>query len=175
MCSGFCRRVPTVLNPNTVTTQPQQDIGQEGKVKRKSTVAGVLSAPDGPEASPSFSAPPEPRSSSLDELNPILSPVTSGNENSTDKYPCKKRTQEVTPNVSSSTFNRTFPCKKRRIKINPSECPVHTMADTYPVQKILSQRLSKEGTKEVKVRWQQCSGCGIKWKDTWEPFNEIFP
>ncbi|KAL7830117.1 hypothetical protein SRHO_G00312440 [Serrasalmus rhombeus] len=108
---------------------------------------------DGPEASPSFSAPPEPRSSSLDELNPILSPVTSGNENSTDKYPCKKRTQEVTPN----------------------ECPVHTMADTYPVQKILSQRVSKEGTKEVKVRWQQCSGCGIKWKDTWEPFNEIFP
>ncbi|XP_037398727.1 putative uncharacterized protein DDB_G0290521 [Pygocentrus nattereri] len=130
---------------------------------------------DGPEASPSFSAPREPRSSSLDELNPILSPVTSGNGNSTDKYPCKKRTQEVTPNVSSSTFNRTFPCKKRRIKINPSECPVHTMADTYPVQKILSQRVSKEGTKEVKVRWQQCSGCGIKWKDTWEPFNEIFP
>ncbi|XP_076850074.1 uncharacterized protein LOC143499019 [Brachyhypopomus gauderio] len=167
------------LNLTPVTSEEENStVVLNLEVKSSSSDAPETSpfSSDGPEANHSSSdAPTEAHGSSSDELNQILSPVTSGNENSTDKHPFKKRTREVMPNVSSSTFDPTFPCKKRRININPSECPIHTMADNYPVQNILSQRVSKEGTKEVKVRWQQCSGCGIKWKDTCEPFSKIFP
>ncbi|KAK7163001.1 hypothetical protein R3I93_007137 [Phoxinus phoxinus] len=55
-----------------------------------------------------------------------------------------------------------------------AECQVHPRLKTFPYDKIIRNRMSKEGVKEVKVRWKPCSGCGMKWTDTWEPYNLFF-
>ncbi|XP_030260610.1 flocculation protein FLO11-like isoform X2 [Sparus aurata] len=76
-----------------------------------------------------------------------------------------------TPPVSSC---HTHPQKNRRKRgMNQmSECPIHQGSSSFPYKKILRQRI-REGRVEVLVQWHPCSGCGTKWKNSWEPKDNI--
>ncbi|XP_056602656.1 uncharacterized protein LOC130419743 isoform X1 [Triplophysa dalaica] len=65
------------------------------------------------------------------------------------------------------------PKSSTRMRYKIKDCPVHLNQEHFPVLKTLGVRISQHGEKEIKVRWQPCSGCGAKWKDTWEPY-ELF-
>ncbi|XP_051986454.1 uncharacterized protein LOC127646682 isoform X2 [Xyrauchen texanus] len=60
--------------------------------------------------------------------------------------------------------------KKRQIKrkADHKECPMHKESTSFPYKKILRKRI-REGHAEVLVQWHPCSGCGKKWKNSWEP------
>ncbi|KAK7120511.1 hypothetical protein R3I94_020499 [Phoxinus phoxinus] len=60
--------------------------------------------------------------------------------------------------------------KKRQIKrkADHKECPMHKESTSFPYKKILRKRI-REGQAEVLVQWHPCSGCGKKWKNSWEP------
>ncbi|XP_041859857.1 uncharacterized protein LOC121651617 [Melanotaenia boesemani] len=66
--------------------------------------------------------------------------------------------------------------KKRKLCRNAdiSECPIYQGLSVFPYKRILKQRL-REGCVEVLVEWQPCSGCGAKWKNSWEPKDNILP
>ncbi|XP_028833959.1 uncharacterized protein LOC114789062 isoform X2 [Denticeps clupeoides] len=74
------------------------------------------------------------------------------------------------PNGGSdlSTTMEKSSAKKRRI----SECTHDVYGSVYPVEKILRRRLH-EGRNEMRVKWQPCSLCGAKWKNTWEPAESL--
>ncbi|KAG9269820.1 hypothetical protein AMEX_G5566 [Astyanax mexicanus] len=74
------------------------------------------------------------------------------------------------PSDNSDRCRKHVPNNKR--KKNQEECTIHLNADTYPYEKIIRRRV-REGKKEVLVRWKPCSGCGLAWKDTWEPSDEF--
>ncbi|KAG9278144.1 hypothetical protein AMEX_G3867 [Astyanax mexicanus] len=172
--------VPNLVNPSSSSAPEVNPSSLDTKEfsSRKRTQK-ILSKVVFDLVNPSTSCAPEvnPSSSGAPEVNPSSSCAPEVNPSSldTNKFSSRKRTQKILSKVSktSSSFGPTFACRKRRM-FHPNDCPVHTVAETHPFEKILSQRVSEEGTKEVKVRWKQCSGCGIKWKDTWEPFSEFF-
>ncbi|XP_073728513.1 uncharacterized protein [Misgurnus anguillicaudatus] len=64
--------------------------------------------------------------------------------------------------------------KKGQIKrkADPKECPMHEESTSFPYKKILRKRI-REGHTEVLVQWHPCSGCGKKWKNSWEPSGNI--
>ncbi|XP_067296240.1 uncharacterized protein [Pseudorasbora parva] len=76
---------------------------------------------------------------------------------------------------NSSTIVPKTGGKQGKWMYKQEECQVHPRLKTFPYDKIVRRRTSKEGVKEVKVRWKPCSGCGMKWADTWEPNNLFFP
>ncbi|XP_077094628.1 uncharacterized protein LOC143746582 isoform X3 [Siphateles boraxobius] len=78
------------------------------------------------------------------------------------------------PDNSSTLIARTGG-KQRKWMYKQAECQVHPRLKTFPYDKIISRRMSNEGVREVNVRWKPCSGCGMKWTDTWEPYNLFFP
>ncbi|XP_051769384.1 uncharacterized protein LOC127523010 isoform X3 [Ctenopharyngodon idella] len=63
--------------------------------------------------------------------------------------------------------------KLKKFNYKIKDCPVHLNKEDFPFVKTMGTRISRNGKKETKVRWQPCSGCGVKWKDTWEPY-ELF-
>nr|XP_055048136.1 uncharacterized protein LOC129433499 [Misgurnus anguillicaudatus] len=67
---------------------------------------------------------------------------------------------ENDPHLSVSQTN------KFRYKIK--DCPVHLLKEHFPFVKTMGTRKAKNGINKQRFRWQPCSGCGVKWKDTWE-------
>ncbi|NP_001108584.1 uncharacterized protein LOC100141499 [Danio rerio] len=63
--------------------------------------------------------------------------------------------------------------KQKKWIYKEAECQVHFNQKTFPYDRIVKRRMSKEGVEEAKVRWKPCSGCGMKWKDSWEPLNHF--
>ncbi|KAF4109770.1 hypothetical protein G5714_009022 [Onychostoma macrolepis] len=60
----------------------------------------------------------------------------------------------------------------RDSSIRQHKCPIHKDSTSFPYQKILRKRI-REGHVEVLVQWHPCSGCGMKWKNSWEPQENI--
>ncbi|XP_068076101.1 uncharacterized protein [Danio rerio] len=63
--------------------------------------------------------------------------------------------------------------KQKKWIYKQAECQVHSNQKTFPYDRIVKRRMSKEGVEEARVRWKPCSGCGMKWKDSWEPLNHF--
>ncbi|XP_023268282.1 uncharacterized protein LOC111659534 [Seriola lalandi dorsalis] len=102
-------------------------------------------------ASPSLVSPVSPTLSVSPK--PSLSPASS---------------QPDSPDSVSLSWTRT----QERRRLDPSECPIHQRSTSFPYKKILGERI-REGRAEVLVQWYPCSGCGAKWKNTWEPKENI--
>nr|XP_055045131.1 uncharacterized protein LOC129431316 isoform X2 [Misgurnus anguillicaudatus] len=94
---------------------------------------------------------------------PVTKSLKGPKDNSADVH-----TFSAAANVPHLPVSQT---NKFRYKIK--DCPVHLLKEHFPFVKTLGTRIAKNGNKETKVRWQPCSGCGVKWKDTWEPY-ELF-
>ncbi|XP_051802482.1 uncharacterized protein LOC127533437 [Acanthochromis polyacanthus] len=88
---------------------------------------------------------------------------------STSPAPPMSMSTSLVPPVSTSLASPVATSKQKRKSRNadPSECPVHQGSSVFPYKKILKKRL-REGRVEVLVQWQPCSGCGAKWKNSWE-------
>ncbi|KAK2896334.1 hypothetical protein Q8A67_010822 [Cirrhinus molitorella] len=77
-------------------------------------------------------------------------------------------TEQDSPDSVSSLGKR----RQLKWKAAPSECPIHKDFTNFPYKKILRKRIRK-GHAEVLVQWHPCSGCGTKWKNSWEPQENI--
>ncbi|KAK2917140.1 hypothetical protein Q8A67_001514 [Cirrhinus molitorella] len=77
-------------------------------------------------------------------------------------------TEQDSPDSVSSLGKR----RQLKWKAAPSECPIHKDSTNFPYKKILRKRI-REGHAEVLVQWHPCSGCGTKWKNSWEPQENI--
>ncbi|XP_077086570.1 uncharacterized protein LOC143738138 [Siphateles boraxobius] len=115
-----------------------------------------------------ISPPPSFYDSNLPSTNPSTNP--SSHCQNSHAAPSKPKDAD-----NSSTITARTGGKQRKWMYKQAECQVHPTLKTFPYDKIIRRRMSKEGVGEVKVRWKPCSGCGMKWTDTWEPYNLFFP
>ncbi|XP_040912700.1 uncharacterized protein LOC121194124 isoform X2 [Toxotes jaculatrix] len=133
-------------------------------------------APPAPSSSSQIPPVSPPSSLTCPVSSPLRTPVVSSclpssvspTLSASSKLSSPVSTQLDTPDSVSSSWKRT----QARRKLDPSECPIHQGSTSFPYQKILGERI-REGRAEVLVQWHPCSGCGEKWKNTWEPKENI--
>uniref|UniRef100_A0A8C1P0L0 Chromo domain-containing protein n=1 Tax=Cyprinus carpio TaxID=7962 RepID=A0A8C1P0L0_CYPCA len=123
--------------------------------------------------------PPTPFSSTLTPTTHCTNPPPPFNFSNLSptnpSFPCQNTHAAPINTDSSSTIIPRSGGKQRKWMYKQAECQVHPRLKQFPYDKIIRRRTSKEGVEEVKVRWKPCSGCGMKWTDTWEPYNLLSP
>ncbi|XP_040005046.1 flocculation protein FLO11-like isoform X3 [Xiphias gladius] len=121
-----------------------------------------------PDSSPSSLTRPVSSASPTPPVSSSLASPVSSALSVSSKLSSPVSTRLDTPDSLSSSWKRA----QARRKLDPSECPIHQGSSSFPYKQILGERI-REGRAEVLLQWYPCSGCGAKWKNTWEPKENI--
>ncbi|XP_030283307.1 uncharacterized protein LOC115587554 [Sparus aurata] len=68
---------------------------------------------------------------------------------------------------------KLLPCRRKRPKpVNPADCEFHSTMDNFPFSRIVSRR-TRNGIREVKVKWVPCPQCHLRWADSWVTQDDL--